>query len=245
MAVGGADGLLWISPGDGDPDRASRQVRKALGEAMPVAAKLLEVRTTASVVGYRLDAEADAAVRVADARGWDRVHLYGFSGGATAAIVAALRRPDRVSTLTLVEPATIGNDPWHPTEVEYWRRLDAIQLLPDPSRQEAFRVMLLASGEPLPPLGPPPAWTERDFVLQAALREPGFVSADLASIQQPTLVITGGRSHPRFALVARRLTEVLPNVEQVTFPDRSHLSSPHANEPTKVAQLLRQLWASA
>jgi hypothetical protein len=27
---------------------------------MPVAAKLLEVRTTASVVGYRLDAEADA-----------------------------------------------------------------------------------------------------------------------------------------------------------------------------------------
>jgi hypothetical protein len=54
------DGLLWISPGDGDPDRASRQVREALGQAMPVAAKLLEVRTTASVVGYRLDAEADA-----------------------------------------------------------------------------------------------------------------------------------------------------------------------------------------
>ena len=195
-----------------------------------------------SVDGYRLDDEADGAVRVADLRGWDRFHLFGFSGGATAAIVTALRRPDQVATLAVVEPATIGNDPWHPEEVEYWRRLDEIQLLPDPARQEAFRLMLMAPGEPLPPLGPPPAWTEQDFVIQAALREPGFVSQDLAGIRQPTLVISGGRSHPRFALVAERLTEVLPDVKPVTFPDRSHLSSPQTNEPARVTQLVQQLW---
>ena len=43
---------------------------------------------------YSLDTEVDGVLAEADGRGWDRLHLVGYSGGGAAALaVAAHHRP--------------------------------------------------------------------------------------------------------------------------------------------------------
>ena len=84
---------------------------------------------------------------------------------------------------------------------------------------------------------------ERDFLLyQGAIRHTGFSTGELNAISQPVLVVTGGASHPRFAAVARRLGEVLPNGRLIDFPTCSHLRSPQRNEPTTLSTELIELW---
>ena len=72
----------------------------------------------------------------------------------------------------------------------------------------------------------------------------GFFSEQLGTIQAPALVITAGQSHPRFSQVADRLLTVIPNAYQVAFAERSRLSPPMREEPDRIAQLLRDLWAT-
>jgi pimeloyl-ACP methyl ester carboxylesterase len=82
-------------------------------------------------------------------------------------------------------------------------------------------------------------------VLHRVLLRCGFSSGELTAVSQPTLVVTGGRSHPRFADVSDRLRAVLPDARAAMFPDRHHGSSPHRNEPERMAELLLALWSRA
>ena len=77
-----------------------------------------------------------------------------------------------------------------------------------------------------------PEEIERD-VLQYRqwIRHTGFDGGRLRSLSQPVLVVTGGRSHPRFADVADRLVEVLPDVR-----DRPSRSAAICNPPNVTSQ---------
>lgn len=55
--------------------------------------------------GYTADVEREALRMTIDALGLDRPHFAGWSGGGKAVLELATEYPDRVDTLTLVEPA--------------------------------------------------------------------------------------------------------------------------------------------
>ena len=70
---------------------------KALGSDVDAVAKDLEVGAGSEAPGdYSLDIEVDGALREADARGWQRFHLVGYSGGGAGT--------DRAVPATVVEP---------------------------------------------------------------------------------------------------------------------------------------------
>jgi len=55
--------------------------------------------------GYSLRAESEALGRTLDGLEVDRVHLVGWSHGGAVALDYALEHPDRLASLTLIEPA--------------------------------------------------------------------------------------------------------------------------------------------
>ena len=82
----------------------------ALDPDAETVAKELEVYSTEEAPpDYDLDLEVAGVEREADARGWERLHLVGYSGGGAAALAVVARQPDRVSSLALLEPAWAGD----------------------------------------------------------------------------------------------------------------------------------------
>ena len=105
---------------------------------------------------------------------------------------------------------------------------------------------MLPPGAAAPPRDvPPPTWGARADQLENMLAHVGFPSSNLAAITAPVLVLTGGRSHPRFAHLADRLVAVVPGAMQVDVPGRSHLNPPMREDPVVVARLLQRLWSQA
>jgi pimeloyl-ACP methyl ester carboxylesterase len=54
---------------------------------------------------YTLDNEVSGVPREADACEWERFHLVGYSSGGAGALACAVRIPDRLLSLALLEPA--------------------------------------------------------------------------------------------------------------------------------------------
>jgi pimeloyl-ACP methyl ester carboxylesterase len=81
----------------------------ALGDDVDAVAKELELYAAPEPpADYSLDHEVAGVLREADARGWERFHLVGYSGGGAAALAVAARHPERLSSLALLEPAWAG-----------------------------------------------------------------------------------------------------------------------------------------
>ena len=104
----------------------------ALGGDVEPVAKELEVYTApAPPADYTLDHEVDGIVRTAAAKGWDRFHLVGYSGGGAAALAFTARHPDRLWSLSLLEPAWAGDwDDMSPAHRDLWNQYDQLEQLP-------------------------------------------------------------------------------------------------------------------
>jgi pimeloyl-ACP methyl ester carboxylesterase len=152
---------------------------------------------------------------------------------------------DSILSIAVLEPATVGDDDWHPIEAKWRREMAALLKLEPTIRTEAFRRLLMRPGVPPPPARRPHAWGLHDDMLEVMLGQTGFVSRDLASLQQPTLVVVGGQSHPRFHHLAQHMVEVMPAAETMVFPALSHFSPPHREEPDGFSRLLLDFWAQA
>lgn len=167
-----------------------------------------------------------------------RVHLIGFSFGADIVLRLAVDRPDLVRTLTITEPplrswlaalpggieilaqraatilpakrAVLHND------LEYGARLfidgmmgnGVFDRLPPSARQRILDNAHLIGAEP----------TEI-----GAMGSEDITRSEAATIQAPTLLLTGDASPPMFLLVSRELARYLPNVEQAQICGASHL----------------------
>lgn len=203
----------------------------------------LQVWGLAPGSAYGMRTEVDA---VAAAAAGDRVHLVGFSAGATVTLAAALGLGAAVRSVTVLEPAFVGDDDWDPVETEWRSRQLEITGLPPAERIVPFRQLLMRPG--LEPPAPRAAfeWGFRDDQLEQMLAgETGFVSADLAALRAPVLAIRGGRSHPRWEAASRRLAEVCPDFREHVFPELHHFAPPFREEPEALAPILLELWASA
>ena len=225
---------------------------QALGERVTAVAKDLEVYAgDRPPAGYSLDTEVAGILREADAHGYDRFHLVGYSGGGACSLAFAAQHGERLLSLALLEPAWAGNDR---TEAEdaLWLRFRVLEQLPLDELMAAFVGLQLAPGvEPPPrPEGPPPPWmAKRPAGIRAFIDafDSGGLDLDaLRAFDRPVYFALGGRSNPDYyGRMADRLATIFPDFTIETFPERHHFDPPHRIEPEHVADSLLALWRRA
>ena len=201
---------------------------------------------------YSLDYEIDGVLRTARDAGFERFHLVGYSGGGASSLAFAARHPERLLSLTLIEPAWLGNDGLSAEEQAVRREFDRIASLPPEQMMAAFVAIQLAPGvqQPPPPPGPPPPWMAgRPAGLRAFLRTFNSSTLDLDRLRRfdrPVYFALGGRSNPDYyGRMAERAREIFPDFTLDVFTDRHHFDPPHRIEPERVARALQAHWARA
>ena len=225
----------------------------ALGSDAEVVWKELEVYATAQAPrDYNLDLEVAGVLRDAAARGWDRFHLVGYSGGGAAALAVTARHPERLSSLALLEPAWAGRWDLSPAEQALWREYDQVEALPSDQMMRAFMQLNVKPGVelPPPPSGDPPPWmAKRPGGIRAFMKTFRTYDLDrgaLARFDRPVYFALGGLSNPdQFGEIAIRLSRVFPDFQLEVFEDRHHFDPPHRIEPERLADSLRALWRRA
>jgi pimeloyl-ACP methyl ester carboxylesterase len=221
-------------------------------EQARLVAKDLELYSTAAPPGnYGLKLEVEGIERAADAAGFETFHLVGYSAGGASSLAFAAKDPERLRSLTLIEPAWIGNDGWTPEDVADYAELDRVMALPDLEQMRAFARWQMRPGlEPpqLPVLaGPPPAWMAlRPAGLKAVAR--AFKSYHLdrqrfCTFQEPVYYAFGSLSRPFYERNARTLASLFPNFRTEVYEGRSHYDPPHRAEPERFARAVLELWA--
>lgn len=224
---------------------------QALGDGVDARAKELELYAgDAPPPGWSLQTEAEGIDRFADAAGFDRFHLVGYSAGGASALAYCAARGERLLSLTLNEPAWAGNEGLSDAELNHQRRFEHVTSLPPDQLMPAFmRAHLRDDVElpPPPPSGPPPPWmARRPAGLRAITDAFAATTLDmqrLAAFDGPVLFTLGGKSHPDyFAQMALRLDGVFRDFTVETFEERHHFDPPHRTEPERMAALLRGLW---
>lgn len=224
-----------------------------LGSDVDAHPKELEVYATDTPPpDYSLATEIAGITRVANAAGFDRFHLVGYSGGGASSLAFAASHPERIRSLALMEPAFAGWQEMTEAERTHLERFRPLLEMDGPEMLATFQALQLAPGvEPVPPPpGPPPPWmAKRPAGLRAFLRTFLASDLDLAGLRRfdpPVWFALGGRSSPDYyARMAERLAGVFPDFTLEVFPDRHHFDPPHRVEPAHVAASLRSLWARA
>jgi pimeloyl-ACP methyl ester carboxylesterase len=225
----------------------------ALDDEVEAVAKDLEVYAgDEPPVDYSLDTEVAGVVREADARGWERFHLVGYSGGGAAALAVSARRPDRLFSLALLEPAWAGNRDVSEAELAIWREYEKLDALPPDEFMASFVRLALRRGvaPPAPAPGPPPPWmAKRPAGIRAFMRTFRTYDLDRKSLRRfgrPVYYALGGLSNPdQYGEIAERLSHVFDDFTLEVFEERHHFDPPHRIEPERLARSLSMLWERA
>ena len=225
----------------------------ALAPDADAVVKELEVYATPDApADYTLDLEVTGVLREAGERGWERVHLVGYSGGGAAALAVAARHPERLSSLALLEPAWAGRWDLSPAEQAMWREYDRLESLPPDRFVPSFMRLNVRPGVELPPRpsGEPPPWmASRPGGIRAFMstfRTYGLEREALARFERPVYFALGGLSNPdQYEAIATRLSRVFPDFELEVFEQRHHFDPPHRIEPERLADSLRAVWRRA
>jgi pimeloyl-ACP methyl ester carboxylesterase len=175
---------------------------------------------------YALDfmhREADSVVRLMDSVGIDQAHLFGHSDGASIALLAAARYPERIKSLILeaphvfVEPMCLSAIKALAPQAE-----PLIERLARHHRDAAsvFRQWFTV-------------WTD-----------PGFpewsIEADIAIVRCPTLIAQGERDEYGTFEQVDRTCALLPQAFQLRLPDCGH--SPHSDCERQVLQACKDFY---
>jgi pimeloyl-ACP methyl ester carboxylesterase len=141
-------------------ERAYAALLDVLGDHVEAIVKELEVYSgDRPPEGFSLAVEVDGILREADARGFDRFHLVGYSAGGASSLALATVHGERLLSLALLEPAWAGNERTR-EEDALMERFRALEARPDDEFMAGFVRLQLAPGvePPSPPDGPPPPW---------------------------------------------------------------------------------------
>ena len=224
----------------------------ALGPDVDAVAKDLEVYATAEPPeDYSLDVEVAGVLREADAHGWERFHLVGYSGGGAASLAFAAARPERLASLALLEPAWAGNWDLSPAEKALALEHDRLEGLPPEQFLPAFMRLGVKPGVALspPPDDPPPWMAKRPagiHAIERAFKQNDIDREALRSFDRPVYFALGALSNPdQYAEIAKRLNGVFSDFELEVFEERHHFDPPHRIEPERLASSLKRLWRRA
>lgn len=201
---------------------------------------------------WTLDTEVDGVLREAGAKQWDTFHLVGYSGGGAAALAFAAKYPERLLSLTLLEPAWAGDWGWSQAHSRFWDELGALEPLPPEQFMAEFMRLSVRPDVVLspPPAGDPPPWmAKRPAGIRAFLKDFRSYHLDrerLASFERPVLYVLGGLSNPdQYGDIADRLSTVFRDYRVEVFEERHHFDPPHRIEPGRLAGMLREHWQRA
>jgi pimeloyl-ACP methyl ester carboxylesterase len=225
----------------------------ALGPDVEAVPKDLEVYATPEPPeDYSLEVEIAGVLREADARGWERFHLVGYSGGGAASLALAAARPERLASLALLEPAWAGNWDLSCAEKALWLEFDRLEGVPAEQFMGSFMRLGLKQGVPLPapPPGDPPPWMAKRpagiRAIQRAFKLSDIDGEALRRFDRPVYFALGGLSNPdQYGEIARRLDAVFPDFQLEVFEERHHFDPPHRIEPDRLANSLKKLWRRA
>lgn len=234
-------------------DLAYTALIDVLGDAVQLMTKELEVYADdAPPIDYSLDDEVRGVLREADASGWDRFHIVGYSGGGAAALALAASEPHRLLSLALLEPAWAGRWDLSPTEQAVRREYEKLEGLPPSRFMAAFQRLGLRPGvdPPPPPPGEPPLWMAKRPAGIAALTRTfetyGLDREALSRFDRPVYYALGALSNPdQYREIAERLGRVFPDFTLEIFEERHHFDPPHRIEPERLARSLQALWMRA
>jgi pimeloyl-ACP methyl ester carboxylesterase len=225
----------------------------ALGPDVDAVAKELDVYAGPEPPeDYSLGLEVAGVLREADARGWERFHLVGYSGGGASSLAFAAARPERLASLALLEPAWAGTWDLSPAESALWLEYDRLEGLPVEESMRTFIRLGLRSGVPLPepPSGDPPAWMVKRpagiLAITRAFKRGDIDREALRRFDRPVYFALGALSNPdQYEEIAKRLSRVFPDFELEVFENRHHFDPPHRIEPERLANSLKALWRRA
>ncbi|HSI80317.1 MAG TPA: alpha/beta fold hydrolase [Solirubrobacterales bacterium] len=235
------------------PDLAYGGLIDAFDDRVSARPKALEVYAGPEPpAGYGLETEVDGVLGEADAAGFERFHLVGYSAGGAISAAVVARAPERVISLALLEPAWVGNRGLGPGERAAKARMERIRGLPGGEMMREFVRLQIAPGvEPPPsPDGPAPPWMARRPAGLTAITE-AFDRFDLdpealRAFTRPVYYALGGRSNPEYyGEMAERLEGLFADFTLEVYPDRHHFDPPHRVEPERLAGRLSALWDRA
>jgi len=231
-----------VAPATWTYARLQRQLHK---EAFLVL-KDLEGYAEPLATDYGLHSEVEAISRLADEAGFQRLHLIGYSAGGSIALAFALAYPERINSLTLIEPAWIGIHTVGEVEIAYLSTVDCAMQLPISERGHALLMAMSAPGTD-PSTIPTPDWLlERSAGFGPIWRSFREATLDIKAIESfpaPVYLPVGGKSHPRFSVAAHWLASTLPRSRVDIYQDQTHLDAPPIRETERFIGALRSLWA--
>jgi pimeloyl-ACP methyl ester carboxylesterase len=225
----------------------------ALGPDVDAVPKELEVYATPEPPeDYSLDVEVAGVLREADARGWERFHLVGYSGGGAASLAFAVAQPERLASMALLEPAWAGNWDLSPAEKAVWREFHALEGCAIEQFMPTFMRLGLKPGVPMPepPPGDPPPWMAKRpagiVAINRAFKRGDIDREALRRFEPPVYFALGALSNPaQYEEIAKRLSRVFRDFELEVFEERHHFNPPHRIEPERLANSLKALWRRA
>ena len=120
---------------------------EALGDDVHAVATDLEMYANSKPpLGYTLQHEINGILLTAESAGFDRFHLVGYSAGGASSLAFAAEHPERLATLSLIEPAWMGNDRLSPQERAIWDDFKRIAAMAPDQMLPAFVAVQLAPG---------------------------------------------------------------------------------------------------
>jgi len=169
----------------------------------------------------------------------ERAHLVGHSYGAVAVMVAAALRPQRVRTLTVIEPPVFqlaGDDP-----VVEGRRIQLADAIADPDPARRVQRFVTAAGLAVHVPTPLPAPLQHLAAELRSMRPPWKVPLDLPvlrSLDVPKTVVSGGHDDAVERLCVRLARSIA--ADHVVLHGAGHAVQ-DTGRPFN--ELLREVWS--
>ena len=201
--------------------------------------------------GYELDNLVTDAISLIEALDVGAVHFVGMSAGGFVGMRVALRRPDLLKSLVLMDTSAEGEDEtglkkynllmWMVKNVGWWAVMGSVlpimfhkDFLKDGSQKaevKKWRNIITSQSKQGVTLFAKGIFS-RDSVLEK-----------LANLSLPTAVIVGEKDIATTPDVARRMTDTIPHAKQYTIPNAGHSAA--VEKPREVAKAMHDFYTSA